>query len=234
MNELRQEDRIPPSAVNQLQRLCDLLGQSLPTLRGVILHGSAASSGFEPGRSDLDVLAIVDADPDAQELGQVGEGILKISGDPHPLEFSIVSHDALVSWQHPCPHIFHFGEGHRERFESARFLPESPTDDDLAMHLVVARERGIDLAGSFPVSHLPVVPRSDYLAAILSDFEWAQERDEDLSDYVLSNACRTLAYLQHEVILSKSEGLQWCAERRIDDATVVENVIRELRRMVAL
>jgi streptomycin 3"-adenylyltransferase len=231
MDELRHKDRIPPSAVDQLQRLCDLLRQSLPTLAGVILHGSAASAGFEPDRSDLDVLAIVNADPDRFELARVGKGILMISGDPHPLEFSIVSRHALMNWQHPCPHLFHFGEGHQERFESARFLPESPTDDDLAMHLVVARARGIDLTGTFSVSELPEIPRSDFLAAVLSDFEWAQDRDEDLSDYVLSNACRTLAYLEDEVILSKSEGRQWCADRGIDASTVVENVTRELKRI---
>ena len=231
MDKLCCRDQIPPSAVDQLQRLCGLLRQSLPTLGGVILHGSAASSGFEPDRSDLDVLAVVKADPEKQDLAQVGKGILMISGDPHPLEFSIVSYHALVNWQHPCPHLFHFGEEHRERFESARFLPQSPTDDDLAMHLVVARARGIDLTGTFPVNELPQIPRSDYLSAILSDFEWAQDQDEDLSGYVFSNACRTLAYLKDEVILSKTEGRQWCADRDIDTATVVENVTRELRQI---
>lgn len=230
MDELRHKDQIPPSAIDQLQRLCTLLRHSLPTLRGVILHGSAASAGFEPGRSDLDVLAIVNADPDKQELDRVGKGILMISGDPHPLEFSIVSHHAMANWQHPCPHLFHFGEGHRERFESAQFQPQSPTDDDLAMHLVVARARGVDLTGTFPVSELPEIPRSDYLAAVLVDFEWAQARDEDLSDYLFSNACRTLAYLKDEVILSKSEGRQWCADRGIEATTLIETVTRELRR----
>jgi streptomycin 3"-adenylyltransferase len=232
-DELHRKQDTPPSAVGQLQRLCDLLRQSLPELVGAILHGSAASAGFEPDRSDLDVLAIVSTDPDKQKLVQVGKGILMISNDPHPLELSIVSHGALVSWQHPCPHLFNFGEDHRERFESSQFLPQSPTDDDLAMHLVVARARGIDLTGTFPVSGLPEIPRSDYLSAVLSDFEWAQDRDEDLSEYLFSNACRTLAYLEDEVILSKSEGRQWCANRGIDTATVTENVIRKLRRINA-
>ncbi len=88
--------------------------------------------------------------------------------------------------------------------------------------------------GTFPVRELPEIPRYDYLAAILSDFEWARDRDEDLSDYVFSNACRTLAYLKEDVILSKSEGRQWCADRGIDATTVVENVTRELRRIEAI
>jgi len=233
MGALHGKNQIPPTAVDQLQRLCDLLRQSLPTLAGVILHGSAASAGFEADRSDLDVLAIVNDDPDEEELAQVGKEVLLISGDPHPLEISIVSLHALVNWQHPCPYLFHFGEGHRKRFEAGHFLPKTQTDDDLAMHLVVARARGIDLTGTFPVIDLPEIPRSDYLAAILSDFEWAQDRDEDLSGYVFLNACRTLAYLKDDVILSKSEGRQWCADRGIDAATVAEKVTLELRRTQA-
>ncbi len=221
---------IPPSAAGQLHRLRDLLTQSLPTLSGVILHGSAASAGFDPDRSDLDVLAIVDGNPGEPELAQLAEGILLISMDPHPLELSIISRDALASWQHPCRHLFHFGEEHRVRFESGRFLPESPTDEDLTMHLVVARERGIDLTGTFPVSDLPEIPRSDYLSAVLADFRWAEEQQEDISDYVISNACRTLAYLKDGVILSKSEGRQWCAEHGVDATAVVEHVVEELGR----
>ena len=233
MDKLRCRIQAPPSAADQLQRLCDLLTRSLPTLAGVVLHGSAASSGFEPDRSDLDVLAVVNADPEEQELAQVGKGILRISGDPHPLELSIVSNHALANWRHPCPHLFHFGEGLRARFESARYLPQSPTDEDLAKHIVVARARGIDLTGTFPVSELPEIPRSSYLAAVRSDFEWACDQDEDLSGYIFSNACRTLAYLRDEVILSKAEGRQWCADRGIDATTVVESVTRELRQFDA-
>lgn len=234
MNKQIHVQRIPSSAVSQLQRLCDLLNQSLPRLSGVILHGSAASAGFDVNRSDLDVLAIVDtdlgSDPDLQALAEVGRSLLKISNDPHPLECSIVSQASLVNWQHPSPHLLHFSEETRMRYESGLFVPLSPTDDDLAMHLVVARARGIDLLGSYPVSDLPKIPRSDYLAAILSDFEWAGEQEEDLSGYVFSNACRTLAYLQDEVILSKSEGRQWCADRGIDSLTVISNVILELKQ----
>ena len=225
-------DQVPPGAADQLQRLCDLLKRSLPMLGGVILHGSAASDGFEPGRSDLDVLVVVDDSPDEQQLAELGQGILTISLDPHPIELSVVSRRALASWQHPCRHLFHFGEDLRARFESGRFLPESPTDEDLAMHLVVARARGVDLTGDFPPDQLPEVPRSDYLAAVLSDFEWARDQPEDLADYLFSNACRTLAYLQEGVILSKSEGRQWCEKRGIDASTLVEVATEQLRRIV--
>lgn len=232
MDELWHEDRIPPSAVIQLRRLCSLLRRSLTTLEGVILHGSAATTGFEPGRSDLDVLAIVSGNTDAEELAQAGRGILTISADPHTLEISVVALRHLKNWRHPCPHLLHFGEEQRARYESGEFAPLSETDDDLTMHLVVARARGIDLLGTFQLTELPEIPRLDYLSAILSDFEWAEKRDTDLTDYVFSNACRTLAYLREGVVLSKSEGRQWCTDRGVDAATVVAVVKRELLREI--
>lgn len=231
--ELHQEDLIPLSAVNQLRLLCSLLKESFPSLEGVILHGSAATSGFDANRSDLDVFAIVDCDPELHQLAQAGAGILQISNAPHPLEFSVISMRHLECWKHPCPHVMHFGEDMRKRYQQGQFAPQSLTDDDLTMHMVVARSRGIDLLGTFPVSKLPMVPRTDFLTAVLSDFEWAYKQQEDLGSYVLSNACRTLAFLRDGVVLSKSEGRLWCEERGIEIDNIVAEVMNELRREVA-
>lgn len=225
VDRVRHEDRIPPSAVSQLRSLCTLLRNSLSTLEAVILHGSAATTGFEPARSDLDVLAIVTGEPDSEELRQAGREILAISCHPHPAEISIVSSRNLTEWRHPCPHLLHFGEEHRPRFKAGDFTPASQADADLAMHFVVARARGIELLGN---SKLPVVPRSDFLAAILSDLEWAEQHGEALQDYMVSNACRTLAYLREGAVLSKPEGRHWCAAHGIQTASVVDVVKSEL------
>lgn len=230
MSELHCEDRIPPSVADQLRRLCTLLQESLSPIEAVILHGSASMAGFEPGHSDVDVLVIVNAEPGENELAQSGRAFLAISGNPHPLEASVILMSDLMNWRHPCPHLLHFGEEERGRFESDEFAPLSATDSDLAMHLVVARARGIELLGTFNVASLPEIPRADFLSAVLSDFEWAEEQDGTLEDYTVLNACRTLAYLREGVILSKSEGRQWCADRDIDTAAVVAIVTRELRR----
>lgn len=230
MVRLNDEGRVPAIAVPQLRQLCTLLRKSLPSLSGVILHGSAASSGFDPERSDLDVLVIVDGEPLAIALEKVGREILRISGAPLPLELSILTSSSLQRWRHPCPHLFHFGEDKRERFSAGLFAPEVLHDEDLTMHLVVAKERGIDLLGSFPVSGLPDVPRADFLAAILSDFEWAEKQSVDLSDYMFSNACRTMAFLREGLVLSKSEGQQWCEDNAIEISSILPVVMEGLRQ----
>lgn len=232
---IRHEEHLPPTAVGQLRRLCGLLQELLPSLRGVVLHGSAATSGFEPDRSDLDVLAFADPDPATGELAELAAGLVEITLAPHPLEFSLVPLQALAHWTHPCRHLLHFGDNSVERFRAGDFAPQSETDEDLTMHLVVARARGLDLLGSFPPGDLPVIPERDFLAAVLSDFEWAAARGSRLAGYALSNAARTLAFLREGLVLSKTEGRAWCAEQGLDEGSLVAVATRELRaRMVSV
>lgn len=220
---------LPISAKAQLDALPQLLQQTLETsLSGLILHGSASSAGFEVERSDLDVLAIIDGQLTDQHRRTIGNGILEISSEPHPLEFSIVTEQDLQHWTHPCSHQFHYGEEQREAFSEGRFSPEAWVDEDLAAHVTMARARGVDLLGSYPVDRFPAVPKTDYLSAILSDFDWAKTQKEDLGQYLIANACRTMAYLDNGALLSKSEGVEWCRENDVEMSSVVEVVTTRL------
>lgn len=222
------EDDLPPSTVPQLRSLCILLERTLTNVRAVVLHGSAATAGFDPHRSDLDILVIVDVDQAHAKLAYLASGLLDLSNRPHPIELSIVTQRALERWVHPCPYLFHFGEELRGRFDAGDILPETPADPDLAMHLIVARTRGIELLGRHPAGDLPEIPRQDYLAAIREDFEWAQNQQGDMQNYLHANACRTLAYLTDGVVLSKSEGLQWCADRNLKPEYALDTVLHAL------
>src|SRR6476661_3339831 len=54
--------------------------RALPPLAGAILHGSLASGDFVPGKSDVDVLAIVDERPSERELA----ALTSAPGGPRP------------------------------------------------------------------------------------------------------------------------------------------------------
>ena len=229
-------DRIPlpATAITQLEAVVALLQRQLgQALAGVILHGSAATSGFDPARSDLDILAIVAQALTPDEQRVLGVGLLAISGDPHPLELSIVTEHDLAHWSHPCAYAFHFSESLCSAFAAGCFSPQAAHDEDLAAHFTVAKARGIDLLGTYPRVRLPDIPRRDYLAALLGDFEWAARQPDNLHDYTLANACRTQAYLQTGQVLSKSEGLDWFRKQDTDMAAVVADVIEALRREIA-
>jgi len=159
MTSLHNQNVVPKTAIAQLEALAQLLQRTLEkSLLGLILHGSAASSGFEIERSDLDVLAIIESELTPTQAQTIGQRILLISNQPHPIEISIVKKAHLDKWSHSCCHLFHYGEDQRQSFAAGRFKPETPTDEDLANHITMARARGADLLGTYPTQRLPVVP----------------------------------------------------------------------------
>lgn len=220
-------ERLPASAREQLARVVELFRSSLgASLLDVFLHGSAATSGFDPARSDLDLLVVVDERLTDEQRRRLAAVLLAVSENPHPVEVSVVALADLQRWRHPCPFEFHYSEAHRARFAQADEPPSVGLDEDLAAHLSVAKARGVALLGRLGVAALPIVPRRDYLRAILSDFAWAER--EGLRAYATANACRTLAYLRSGQILSKTEGLAWCARHDIDASQALALALREL------
>lgn len=67
--------RALPEDVDQLlAKLVQLLSDSLgPVLTGLYLHGSVVAGDFAPGRSDVDVVAVLTAQPDDEVLVRLGE-----------------------------------------------------------------------------------------------------------------------------------------------------------------
>jgi streptomycin 3"-adenylyltransferase len=51
-----------------------------------------------------------------------------------------------------------------------------------------------------------VIPRRDYLDAIVTDLEWAKDRPSIDSAYCVLNACRVYAYVRDGGVYSKAEG----------------------------
>ena len=214
--------RFPETAAQVHDLVADVRLALNDALLGCVLHGSLAMSGFDPARSDLDVLVILRRALTRTERAELGRRLLVCSSQPHPIELSAVLESDLLAWQHPCPHQFHFGESHRDAFIRGEIDVRHPVDPDLAMHLTVARHRGIDLLGSWPVDRLPKVPLEHFIDAIRQDFRWAAAQPRDLSDYQNANACRTLAFLEAGAVLSKSEGIDWCRERGISPAKALK------------
>ena len=213
---------------SQLELLVSSLHEILKdNLLGIYLHGSLAMGCFNPSRSDIDLLAVTHADLTPRSRYALSKALLALSGNPAPVEISVIKHTDLYPWRHPCPYIFHYSENWRERFEQdlarrvalndlreERIETESGThcDPDLAGHITVLRARGQVLYGPPIDKVFPVVPRADFLDSILGDVlspEFGLDSESADPVYGVLNACRTLAYLQGGEVLSKAEGGQW-------------------------
>ena len=210
----------PPGVREQVGRMVeDFRRRFGENLLGVYLHGSLAMGSFNPLRSDIDLLVVTRFALRAETKRELAKFFLENSLQPARVEISFLKFDDLRPWRHPAPFEFHYSEDWREHFgnelkaeDSKEWTAEKRFDGDLAGHIYVTRARGICLYGA-PISEVfPPVPKRDFIDSILDDVlhpEFGLKSILKNPVYVCLNACRTLAYLETEQVLSKDEGGEW-------------------------
>jgi len=196
-----------------LRAFRQLLG---PDLLAVYLHGSLAMGCFNPTRSDLDLLVVMESGMALETKRTIALMLLRLSAAPHPIEISFLRWQDFTPWRHPTPFVLHYSEQWRERVHAElasgawRCWNEGEREDpDLAAHITITRERGIRLFGPPAVAVFPPVPPADYLASILYDFD--ASRDQIVADpiYGVLNLCRVYWYVLEGRISSKAEAGDW-------------------------
>lgn len=209
----RNHERLSPEMKCYLKRvktgLESILGDEIT---GIYVHGSLALGGFNPKRSDIDLIVVVRNLLSACTKKELAQYFLEISKQPYPVEISVLSAQQLTPWQFPTPYDFHFSEYWRDRHEQELaertelyFNSEVRTDPDLAAHITIIRHCGICLSGKEIELVFPEVPKKDYLASLLSDFEECLLRIQEDPVYCILNMIRVYWYLKEEKIASKKE-----------------------------
>ncbi|MFC4713493.1 aminoglycoside adenylyltransferase domain-containing protein [Planococcus dechangensis] len=186
---------------------------------GVYLHGSLAMGGFNPRKSDIDLIVVTEQLLSVQTKRVLAQFFLQHSNRPFPIEISSLSLSQLENWRHPMVYDFHFSEFWRERFEvelknaTTLYLNDvEKTDDDLAAHFTILNHRGICLLGR-PIQEIfPSIPHNHYLAAILDDYEECLEKIDECPVYCTLNLIRVYWYLKDREICSKLEAGAWGKE----------------------
>jgi predicted nucleotidyltransferase len=223
--------RFPAGVDRQLERLTTELPVILGSrLRGIYLHGSLAMGCFNPELSDIDLLVRVRDEPSADEEQRIVELLLGVSGDPAPIELSVLSDADLVPWRYPTPYRLHFSEEWREWLESGGGQPDDRLDPDLAAHITVLRFRGETLYGEELSAVFPRVPAADYLDSLLRDVAWARERMSSQPLYAVLNLPRVLRYVTDGAVISKREAGEWAlGQISGEDRTVLEAALHHYR-----
>lgn len=211
----------PANVREQTRGVAETLRETLgEALVGVYLHGSLAMGAFQPERSDIDVIAVVDGELSSARRTKLASALLRLSGHPHAVELHVVEAGALRRWRHPCPFLFHYSEAWRGRFEAAeeaggdddwQALPAfaGDVDADLAAHVRVVRERGVAIRGRAVEATFPDVPDADMRAAVLADVDVPfRDVSKQPVDYVL-NLLRAIRFCTDGAVLSKEEAGVW-------------------------
>ncbi|MBP3651390.1 MAG: DUF4111 domain-containing protein [Clostridia bacterium] len=183
-------------------------------LTGVYLHGSLAMGCFNPQKSDLDLLLVVDEEPSDEAKLAFMEQVLLLNQEAPAkgLELSIITKAAVKPFQYPTPFVLHFSPMHLGWFQQdpKGYVAHMKGDDpDLAAHCTILLQYGKVLYGAPIQEVFGEVPKAAYLDSIWQDTSGAEE--DILRDpmYITLNLCRVLAYVRQSLVLSKQEGGHW-------------------------
>lgn len=195
-------------------RSWEILGDNLV---GIYLHGSAVMGCFNPKKSDIDLLVVVNDDVPAVTKRRFMDMVVELNGHAPEkgIEMSVVRKDVCKPFVYPTPYELHFSQAHLEWYKTnpddyiARM---NGVDKDLAAHFTITYHRGKCLCGKEIREVFDKVGAEYYFDSILYDIENAENEITANPTYIILNLCRVLAYKVDSLILSKKEGGSWGLE----------------------
>ena len=182
-------------------------------LTGVYLHGSMAMGCFNPAKSDIDIIIIVEsAMSDGEKLRLLKDFLrLNESAPQKGLEISAVRREFCRPFVYPTPFELHFSPMYAQKIREnpEEYIAFKGVDRDLAAHFTIINHYGKLLWGKPIGDVFGKVPRCDYLDSIRFDVENAREDIIENPMYTILNLCRVLAFAREGLCLSKKDGGQW-------------------------
>lgn len=188
-----------------------LMGDSLT---GVYLHGSLAMGCFNPHKSDIDIIVVIDGEVSGAVKLDFMDELVKLNekAPSKGIEVSVVERKYCKPFAYPTPFELHFSNAHLKRYKDdpQGYVREMKGEDkDLAAHFTVINRHGIVLYGE----QIPVifgeVPKEAYEDSICLDVLDAAEAIYEEPVYIILNLCRVLAFLKDGSCLSKEQGGEW-------------------------
>jgi hypothetical protein len=180
-------------------------------LRSLILHGSLAAGGFVPGRSDVDLLLVLDGPlPPGHGLEAVVEAC-----DPAPaggVDLHVVTAEAVAVAVAEPPLELHVGRYGAAPLEVTRRVPGDP---DLPAELSMARADGRALFGAAPADVIAPVPAALVAAR---GRHWLRTwlsltGDDEHAAHMALTACRIWRFAADGRHVPKPEAAAWVLAR---------------------
>ena len=188
-----------------------ILGDNLV---GIYLHGSAVMGCFNPLKSDIDLLVVVENDmPDETKRAYMDMVVaLNAHAPAKGIEMSVVKREVCKPFVYPTPFVLHFSAMHLGwyRDNPDDYIKKmNGTDKDLAAHVTVIRTRGVCLYGEPVADVFGAVPAEDYMDSIWNDICDAEDDIAEDTMCLTVNLARVYAWQQEGKVLSKNEGGEW-------------------------
>ena len=194
-----------------VNRSKDILKENLV---GIYLHGSSVMGCFNPEKSDIDLIIVVDDKMSDITKKAYMDMVVKLNSyaPAKGIEMSIVRKEVCDPFVYPTPFELHFSAMHLKWYKDNPedyILKMNGTDKDLAAHFTIIGKRGKCLFG-LPIEDVfAVVPKADYMDSIWNDIVEAPEEITENTMYLTLNLVRVLAFAKDGLVLSKKEGGDW-------------------------
>lgn len=186
-------------------------------LTGIYLHGSMAMECFNPEKSDIDIIVVIEDNIlDAQKMIFM-EHVVKLNeyAPAKGLEISIVKREYCKPFVYPTPFELHFSPMHLKLFKDnpIEYIEKlKGKDKDLATHFTIVNKYGVVLSDQAIPNVFGEVSKKYYADSIWLDIKNAKEDIVDDPIYVILNLCRVLAFITDNLYLSKEKGGEWGIE----------------------
>lgn len=185
------------TALDAAQRVVAALDEE-PT--AVYVVGSVALGAFEPGRSDLDMVAVFDRRLSDAEKHALARRVLEVDVTPaRQLELVAYAGGELALNVNSDPVLVELDPPRETRFW-------------FVLDRAIAQQAAVAVAGPEWNEVFEPVPRTEVLAALAASLDWHSEETPGDANTVL-NALRGWRYLETGDWVSKPEAARWLHER---------------------
>ena len=201
------------------RRMHERLGDAL---LGVYAGGSYALCAYEPGRSDIDVTAVI-AEPLAPAAKRELVAALRHEALPCPargLELVLYPLATARSGGGEPGFDLNLNTGAQMDFR----VDETPGDIEgfwFAIDRAILRDHGVALHGPPPADLFAPIPRAALLPLLAESVRWHRDSDVPLSSDVVLNTARALHFAERGQWVSKPAAAAWLVEtvaNRLDQA----------------
>jgi len=217
---------MPPLASSAIPigPLASLVTEALAgELVGLYLYGSVVSGGFDPGVSDIDLVAVTTRDAALLDLDAL-DRVHRAFVSDHPawedrIEVLYIGADTLRNFRSAMADLAVISPGEA--------LHLSGPVRDWLQNWYLVRESGVALTGKPAQGFFPEIDREEYLSAVTRYAAWLAGRDlhalaPGALAYTVLSLCRALRTVRTRQPCSKQDGAAWVADHIPDHAALID------------
>jgi aminoglycoside adenylyltransferase-like protein/nucleotidyltransferase-like protein len=186
------------------------LGESVAS---VILQGSLVLDDYVPGRSDVDLLVIVDGSLDSATMDGLTHAVVaEQPSAPAPADLRVVTREVAARPPEPPPMELYV---RLDRSAEPDIVSRDRGESDLIVELALSRERGRALYGAAPREVIGEVPTSSVVRVGDAQLARWQALTDDARHAALMvlTACRVWHLSESGRHCSKTAAARWALER---------------------